>query len=118
MTWTILLGLLLQFVGPLLLKWLEDLLRRTSAAMEAANVPTNLPPAVQELAFWSKAQEIMEKEGDAISSWNWWGKWIHKRRATILNRTMKAAIERLGSFAKGYDAEPMTTEEIKHILSA
>lgn len=119
MPWSLLLAAFLQFIAPLLLKWLEELLKRTVESLEKEeSLSPNLFPstALQELIVWSKAHELLQKEGAAISWWNIWGKSVHTRRIKIFNRLMEQGIQRLGLISEDVTSCILSKEDIAKIL--
>lgn len=117
MPWLTLVSILIWYVGPLLLQWLVDLLNRTRAALEDEKIPTTTVPAVQEMVFWGKALDLMEKDGEAIWSWNWIGKSIHKKKLDILRRVIRTSMTRIGQFTGSATPVPLSDEETKYILT-
>lgn len=117
MPWSLLLTVFIEFVTPLLLKWLEDLLKRSVAALEKEMSPNLFPTnSLQELVVWSKAHELLEREGLSISWWNWWGKAVHARKTKIFNRLMEQGAQRLGQLSENVKACALSKSDITAIL--
>lgn len=120
MSWTAIVLIVVQFLGPLLLKWLEDLLKEAASSLDRGkHKPGEMSPAIADLTLWIRAQELLEARGKAISWWNFWGQAVHQQRTRQFNRAMAAAGRRYGQFTRaalyGEPVSPLVWSEEEEI---
>lgn len=122
MTWTAIVLVVVQFLGPLLLKWLEDLLKDAARDLErTGHPPSSFTPANADLRLWLRAADILSEHGRAISWWNLWGLNVHKLRERQFRNAMIAAGQRYGQFCRAAmgqgEPTPLAPEEKAEIVN-
>lgn len=122
MSWTAIVLVVVQFLGPLLLKWLEDLLKEAARDLERTGMPpSSFTPALADLRLWLRAADKLSERGRAIYWWNLWGLSIHKHREKQFRQAMIAAGQRYGQFYRAAMGQgepvPLADQEMAEIVN-
>ena len=125
MEWIALVTLLLQFFGPLLLEWLQELLKKAGNELKlSGDNLANYGYVEAENILWERASLILQKEIDATPWYNVFGHVRNAKRQRIFRKARLTANKQSGCFAHAAIEQtnnliqPLTLDETKQILSA
>jgi hypothetical protein len=121
MSWVSLAAILIEFLAPLLLKWLLDLLNDAAKSLDAENLPPGFPSNGQaaEIALWNRAEKMLLEQGEKIWWLNVWGIVTHRHKVKQFTKARLAAYRRRGQFfaaaAGASPIESLTPFEVAEI---
>ncbi len=123
MDWSILLSVILQFLGPILRDWLDSLLKRSAAQLAAGKAPTQYATgASAEATLWSCAESLLDAEADSLAWYQWVAKWHMASRKRFFAAARASAVRRAGSFytsaLSGQPVRGLTAIEFEAISQA
>ena len=127
MEWIALVTVILQLLRPILQAWLENLLKRAAADLEARGAAlAGYASAEAEGLLWDSASAILEAQHRQGSWWDWLPIVMrirevkNQRQRAYFEAARKVALARAGqcyeaAFHPTLGVEPLTSDEIKEI---
>lgn len=123
MEWIALVTVILQLLRPILQAWLENLLKRAAADLEAQGVSLAGCSSLEaEGRLWAAASRILEADSERRTWLDWigLGRWRAAQRRRYFDATRKVALARAGqcyeaAFYPSLGVEPLTSDEIRSV---